>query len=251
MAILSRVRRAASGVQPSALPAFSLTPEGCFYGTLEVRVGNGPHDRRASRDENRRDAVDSLIGRLQVLLHDGPAVCARGEHPAKRRSVEADGRPKMHQNSRIADVFGPTEESLEEGQIEGGEQPGVCLANPSGGLQGRQARSRVPIAHCRKMKFGRVRILNLCRMAVGKMVVAESPVRPILRDQDETPMRHVEAIAELLFQTPQANRPAVAPGSEVVGIHRDLENHGTTGRIGGTHRLPRHVGQGQSVRRKL
>ncbi len=157
----------------------------------------------------------------------------------------------MRQNSRIADVFGPTEEGLEQGQIEGGEQPGVRIACPSRSLQGGQARSRIPIAHSREMELGCVRVLDRCRVAVGKMVVTESPIRPILRDQDETPMCHAEAIAELLLQTPQANRRAVAPGSEVVGIHRDLENHGTTEGICGLHRLPLHVGQGHSIRRKL
>jgi hypothetical protein len=88
-------------------------------------------------------------------------------------------------------------------------------------------------------------------VAVGKMVVAESPIRPILCDQDETPVFHMEPSTELLFQAPQADRRAVAPGSKVVGIHRDLENHGITEENGGIHRLPRHVGQGHSVRRKV
>jgi hypothetical protein len=101
------------------------------------------------------------------------------------------------------------------------------------------------------MECGRVRILDPRRVAMGQVVVAEPSVRPVIRNQDKIPVCHPEAIAEFLLQTPQADRRVVAPGSEVVGINRDLENHGITEGFGETHRLPRHVGQGHSDRRKL
>jgi hypothetical protein len=63
---------------------------------------------------------------------------------------------------------------------------------------------------------------------VRSMVLREDSIRPILRHQDEVPVLHAESIAKFPLQAPQADRRAVAPGSQIVGIDGEGERHGFT-----------------------
>jgi hypothetical protein len=78
---------------------------------------------------------------------------------------------------------------------------------------------------------------------VGSVVLAERPVGPSLRHQDETATGDPEAPGEIFFQPTQADRCVIAPWSEIVGVDQDLEHQAP----GGGFPAPcRQAEQGQS-----
>ena len=195
-----------------------------FDRTPEIGVRNGADDRGSIRHRDGRDPSNPHIQGLLILSEHALATPFLADDFGERCSVQSTSICQSAQNLEIADVFGPAEERLEDGQIEGRESVRVGVPHPRAGLQSRKAAPWIRMPGVRNLKLRRVLVLPGSRLPVGSMIVPKGPIDPILRHQHEAAMNGAELPRELGLQATQPDRRVEAPGSEVVRIDHESEH---------------------------